>query len=151
MIVDSSTLRIERTFQAPIERVFDAWTSEEVMRRWWQAEIGWETSAAEVDLRVGGAVHVVMRDPAKDVEHGGGGRYTEIDPPHRLAFTWIWDGDTRRTLIEIDFEQESEGVTTVRFTHSGLWDEEAVRSHDGGWGRILDQLELTLQPAGPRS
>ena len=60
---DDRTLRIERTFQAPAEAVFDAWTSEEVIRRWWQAEHDWETTEAEVDLRVGGAVRVVMRDP----------------------------------------------------------------------------------------
>ena len=141
------TVRIERTFQAPVEAVFRAWTTEEVMRRWWQAAQGWETTEAEVDLRVGGAVRVVMRDPAKDVEYGGGGFYTEVDPPTRLAFTWIWDGDTRRTLIEVDFE-ELEGVTAVRFTHSGLWDEESVRSHEDGWGKCFDNLERTL--AGDR-
>jgi len=144
-VIDSATtLRIERTFQAPVERVFDAWTSEEVMRRWWQAERGWETAAAEVDLRVGGAVRVVMRDPEKDAEYGGGGMYTEIEPPTRLAFTWIWDDDIRRTLIEIDFE-ETDGATTVRFTHSGLWDEEVVRSHERGWGNILDNLGRILE------
>ena len=94
-MTDDQTLRIERTFQAPAEAVFDAWTSEEVLRRWWHAEHGWETTEAEVDLRVGGAVRVVMRDPDKDVEYGGGGRYTEIEPPTRLAFTWLWDGDTQ--------------------------------------------------------
>ena len=137
------TLRIERTFEAPVEAVFRAWTTEEVMRRWWQAAQGWETTEAEVDLRVGGAVRVVMRDPGKDVEYGGGGRYTEIDPPTRLAFTWIWDGDARRTLIEIDFE-ERDGTTTVRFTHSDLWDEEAVRSHEYGWNVVMDNLELAM-------
>jgi uncharacterized protein YndB with AHSA1/START domain len=145
-VTDARTLRIERTFHAPAEAVFDAWTSEEVIRRWWQAEHGWETSAAEVDLRVGGAVRVVMRDPGKDVEYGGGGTYTEIERPTRLAFTWIWDRDTRRTLIELDFA-ESGGVTTVSFTHSGLWDEAAVRSHEDGWGTILDNLGHTLEAA----
>ena len=66
-MTDTKTLRIERTFQAPAQAVFDAWTSEEVIRRWWQAEHGWETSEAEVDLRVGGAVRVVMRNPHKDI------------------------------------------------------------------------------------
>jgi uncharacterized protein YndB with AHSA1/START domain len=142
-VSDDRTLRIERTFQAPAEAVFDAWTSEEVLRRWWYTEVGWETSAAEVDPRVGGAVRVVMRDPEKDVEHGGGGTYTEVEPPTRLAFTWTWDDDTRRTLIEIDFE-ENDGVTTVRFTHSGLWDEEAVRDHEDGWGKLFDNLGRNL-------
>jgi uncharacterized protein YndB with AHSA1/START domain len=146
MITDGKTLRIERTFQAPVERVFDAWTSEEVMRRWWHAEHDWETTEAEVDLRVGGEVRVVMRNPHKDAEYGGGGRYTEVDPPNRLAFTWIWDDDTRRTLIEIDFE-EADGATTVRFTHSNLWNEEMVRSHEGGWSSCFDNLERTLETA----
>jgi uncharacterized protein YndB with AHSA1/START domain len=146
-VAAAGTVNIERTYAASAERVFDAWTSEEVIRRWWQAERGWETSAAEVDLRVGGVVRVVMRDPDSDAEHGGGGRYTEIERPTRLAFTWFWDGDTRRTLIEIDFA-ESDGETTVRFTQSGLWDEAAVRSHEGGWGRILDSLGRTLEAGG---
>ena len=74
------TLHIERPFQAPAKAVFDAWTSEEVMRRWWHAEHHWETTEAIVDLRVGGAVRVVMRNPDDGTEYGGGGEYTEIDP-----------------------------------------------------------------------
>jgi uncharacterized protein YndB with AHSA1/START domain len=148
VISDGETLRIERTFQAPAEVVFDAWTSEEVMRRWFRGRRDWETPEARVDLRVGGAVRVVMRDPVEDVEHGGGGHYTEIDPPTRLAFTWIWDEDPRETLIEIDFE-EAEGATTVRFAHSGLRDEESVRSHEGGWTTCLDNLERALEAVPP--
>jgi uncharacterized protein YndB with AHSA1/START domain len=141
---DGRTLRIERTYHAPAAAVFDAWTSEEVMRRWWHAELDWETSEAEVDLRVGGTVRVVMRDPHRDAEYGGGGRYTEIDPPTRLAFTWIWDGETTRQLIELDFD-EVDGATTVRFTHSGLWNEEAVRSHESGWNKTFENLRRTLE------
>ena len=89
-----------------------------------------------------------MRNPHDDVEYGGGGRYTEIEPPARLAFTWTWDGDTKRQLIELDLE-EAEGITTVRFTHSGLWDEQSVRSHENGWGKAFDNLERTLEAARP--
>jgi uncharacterized protein YndB with AHSA1/START domain len=141
---------MERTFQAPAQAVFDAWTSEEVMRRWWHAGHDWETTEAEVDLRPGGVVRVVMRDPHNDVEYGGGGQYTEVDPPRRLAFTWIWDGNDTRQLIEIDFEETAAGVTTVRFTHRDLWDEEAVRSHEDGWGRVFDNLERVLSAGGER-
>jgi len=142
-VTENRTLRIERTYRAPIRAVFEAWTSEEVIRRWWELERGWDTTEAELDLRVGGAVRVVMRDPNKDIEYGGGGTYTEVEPPTRLAFTWIWDGDTRRTLIEIDLEEAGDG-TTVRFTQRHLWDEEALRSHDEGWSKILDNLGRML-------
>jgi uncharacterized protein YndB with AHSA1/START domain len=134
---------MERRFDAPAQAVFDAWTSEEVIRRWFHAEHDWETTVAQVDLRVGGEVRVVMRDPENDVEYGGGGRYTEIDPPRRLAFTWLWDDTETRGLIEVDLE-EKDDVTVVRFTHSNLWDEEAVRSHEDGWGKAFDNLERAL-------
>jgi uncharacterized protein YndB with AHSA1/START domain len=143
-MIDTTTLTIERTFSAPIERVFDAWTSEEVLRRWWWAENGRGESEAEIDLRVGGVVRVVMRDPVKDAVYAGGGHYTEIERPNRLAFTWLWDEQPTRTLIQIDFA-EADGVTTVRFTHSDLWDEAAVRSHDSGWTRLLDNLGRMLE------
>jgi len=85
-----------------------------------------------------------MRDPEKDVEYGGGGHYTEIDPPTRLAFTWTWDNEGRETLIELDFE-EAEGTTTVRLTHSRLRDQESVISHEGGWSTCLDNLARALE------
>jgi uncharacterized protein YndB with AHSA1/START domain len=146
-VTDDSTLRIERTYQAPAQAVFDAWTSEEVMRRWFHAGRDWQTVEAAVDLRVGGAVRVVMLNPETGREIGGGGVYTEIDPPRRLAFTWLWDDEPRRTLIEIDFE-ERDGVTTVRFSHGGLWNEEVVRSHEEGWAICFDHLQRTLEAAG---
>ena len=54
-----------------------------------------------------------MRNPHEDVRYGGGGRYTEIDPPNRLAFTWVWDDDEDgvEQLIEVDFV-EADGATT---------------------------------------
>jgi uncharacterized protein YndB with AHSA1/START domain len=142
-VSENTTLRMERTFRAPAQAVFDAWTSEEVMRRWWRVESDWETPVAEVDLRIGGSVRVVMRTQ-DGTEYGGGGQYTEIDPPNRLVFTWIWDGNDTRQLIEIDFE-EHDGATTVRFTHRDLWDEEAVRSHEEGWNGVFDNLERVLE------
>jgi uncharacterized protein YndB with AHSA1/START domain len=139
------TLRIERSFEAPAQRVFEAWTSEEVLRRWFHAKGHWETSEAEVDLRLGGAVRVVMRDTDEGRDIGGGGTYTEIDPPTRLAFTWTWDDDSdRETLIELDL-LEAEGRTTVLLTHSALADEEAVRNHEDGWSQCLENLGRAIE------
>jgi uncharacterized protein YndB with AHSA1/START domain len=144
--MSGETLLLERTFQAPAEAVFDAWTSEEVLRRWFHGEHAWETPVAEVDLRLGGNVRVVMRNPDEGTEHGGGGHYTEIDPPRRLAFTWTWDNDedARETLIELDFE-EADGATTVRLTHSRLRDQESVLSHEEGWSNCLENLGRALE------
>ena len=70
-------------------------------------------------------------------------RSSASDPPTRRAFSWLWVVNDTRQLIELDFE-EADGVTTVRFTHSGLWDEEAVRSHEEGWNNSFDNLDRVL-------
>lgn len=110
---------MERTFAAPAARVFEAFTSEEVLRRWFHAGSDWSTPEASVDLRVGGELRVVMHNPHEDERYGARGRYTEIDPPKRLAFTWLWDDedlDQVEQLVEVDFSERG-GVTRVRFTH----------------------------------
>jgi uncharacterized protein YndB with AHSA1/START domain len=133
-------LAIERTFDAPAEEVFDAWTSEEVLRRWFHADPEWETPTAEVDLRVGGRLRLVMRDPKADEDHGASGEYTVVDPPRRLAFTWTWDD---QQLIELEFT-ERDGATTVRMTSHGISSEERVESHREGWGICFDNLDRLL-------
>jgi uncharacterized protein YndB with AHSA1/START domain len=137
-------LRIERTFDAPAQEVFDAWTSEEVLMRWWHAEPDWETPSAQVDLRVGGALRIVMRNPQAGTDHGGSGEYTVIEPPRRLAFTWIWDDDPDNPqLIELEFS-ERDGVTTVLMTNSGITTEKGRDEHDDGWRKCFHNLDRAL-------
>ena len=79
-MIDDNALHIQRTFHAPVEAVFDAWTSEEVLRRWWYTERGWETSEAEVDLRVGGVVRVAVKasDPAPKKANASGVKLVKV-------------------------------------------------------------------------
>jgi uncharacterized protein YndB with AHSA1/START domain len=143
---DRDVLRIERTFNAPPRAVFDAWTSPEVLRRWWPAGSGWETPVAEVDLRVGGGLRLVMRSPDGE-EFGGSGEYVEITRPERLVFTWTWDGHEGHEgtqLIEVEFGERADGTTAVVLTNRGLPDEESRRSHRDGWEASFDNLDRVL-------
>src|SRR5689334_4405053 len=107
----TEVLRIERSFEASAEEVFDAWTSPEVMLRWLHPGPDWETPTAEVDLRVGGAVRIVMRRTDGRTT-GAHGEYTLINRPHRLTMTWTFDdAPSNQQLIELSFE-ESAGTTT---------------------------------------
>ena len=136
-------VRIERTFDAPAAAVFDAWTSPEVMRRWFHPAPDWETPEAEVDLRVGGKVRVVMRRP-DGTEAEAQGEYTLIDRPLRLEMTWTFDEDpSNRQLIELTFS-ESEGSTTVVMINSGISTEERRDAQHNGWHGCSDELERAL-------
>jgi uncharacterized protein YndB with AHSA1/START domain len=137
-------VRIERTFAASAEEVFDAWTSPEVMRRWLHPAPHWETPEAEVDLRVGGTVRVVMRRP-DGTEIEARGEYTLIDRPHLLVMTWTFgDEPSNEQLLELSFT-ESEGSTTVRLVNTGISTDERRDAQDWGWRGCLDQLELALR------
>jgi uncharacterized protein YndB with AHSA1/START domain len=136
-------LRIERTFAASAEDVFDAWTSPEVMRRWFHPARDWDTPQAEVDLRVGGTVRVVMRRPDGSQAEAHG-EYTLIDRPHRLAMTWTFaDDPSNEQRLELSFSQ-TEGSTTVVMVNSGISTEQRRDGQQEGWRGCLDELERLL-------
>jgi uncharacterized protein YndB with AHSA1/START domain len=136
-------VRIERTFAASAEGVFDAWTSPEVMRRWFHVAPDWDTPEAEVDLRVGGKVRVVMRRP-DGTEVEAQGEYTVIDRPRRLVMTWAFEDEPSNVqLIELSFS-ESEGSTTVLMVNSGVSTDQRRDRQDAGWRGCLDELERVL-------
>jgi uncharacterized protein YndB with AHSA1/START domain len=136
-------VRIERTFDSPAEDVFDAWTSEEVIRRWFIPQEGWQEADAEVDLRVGGRVQVVMRTPEGNPVRAGG-EYTEIDRPNRLAFTWTFEDDpSNEQMIELEFT-ERDGVTTVVFVNSNISAERRRDQQYDGWSTCFDEMERVL-------
>ncbi|MBV8989975.1 MAG: SRPBCC domain-containing protein [Solirubrobacterales bacterium] len=134
-------VRIERTFDAPAEEVFDAWTSPEVMRRWLHCGPDWETPLADVDLRVGGQVRVVMRRP-NGTEARAQGEYTLIDRPRRLVMTWTFDDDpANEQLIELSFSESSEGSTAVLMVNSRISTDARRDAQEEGWQGCLNELE----------
>jgi uncharacterized protein YndB with AHSA1/START domain len=137
-------VRIERTFDAPAEDVFDAWTSPEVIRRWFRPASGWQEPSAEVDLRIGGTIRVVMRDPdGEPVEAWG--EYTLIERPYRLAFTWTFDDDpSNQQMIELEFTERN-GVTTVLFVNSDISEERRRDQQYDGWNTCFDNLQLAVE------
>jgi uncharacterized protein YndB with AHSA1/START domain len=138
-------VRLERTFSASAEDVFDAWTSSEVMRRWFHCAPDWDTPEAESDLRVGGQVRVVMRRPDGS-EAGARGEYRLIDRPHRLVMTWTFDDDpSNEQLIELSLS-ESGGSTTVLMVNSRISTDRRRDAQDEGWHGCLNELGSALTP-----
>jgi uncharacterized protein YndB with AHSA1/START domain len=80
---------ITREFDAPRRLVFKAWTTPELVRRWWHANRG-EMTVCEIDLRVGGRWRYVLR--ADGAEVGFHGEYREIVPDERLVSTEVYEG-----------------------------------------------------------
>src|SRR5918992_996854 len=81
---------ITREFAAPKDLVYTAWTTPELVRRWWHAKRG-EVTVAEIDLRVGGTWRYVMVTD-DGVEVGFHGEYREIVPDERIVTTEVYEG-----------------------------------------------------------
>jgi uncharacterized protein YndB with AHSA1/START domain len=144
-MTDLTAVRVERTYRAPAQAVFDAWTDPEVMRRWFHAgDETWENAVAEADLRLGGELRVVMR-AGDGTTYGARGSYTAIEPPDLLAFTWAWDDDPPGTATQIELRfSETDGATTVVLTHAGLA-EGSRAGHEDGWREALANLDAALE------
>jgi uncharacterized protein YndB with AHSA1/START domain len=81
---------ITRDFNAPRHLVYKAWTTPELVRRWWHANRG-EVKVAEIDLRVGGAWRYVMVTD-DGVEVAFHGEFREIVPNERIVSTEVYEG-----------------------------------------------------------
>jgi len=136
-------LRLEREFDAPPEEVFDAWTSPEVLRRWWAPAPTWESPGCEVDLRVGGRYRLTMREGEGGQLHAVAGEYREIDRPRRLVYTWCWEAGGMNpglvTLVTVDFIALGER-TRVVLEHAGLESEALLTRHRAGWEGAMNNL-----------
>ncbi len=82
---------IEREFDAPRELVWKAFTTPELVRRWWHARRG-EMTVAEIDLRVGGRWRYAMTTHDGGVEVAFHGEYREVVPHERIVSTEIYEG-----------------------------------------------------------
>ena len=134
------TLQVRRTIRAPRQRVFDAWTKAEEIRKF-HAPGPLHVSLAEIDLRVGGKYRIVMVEPDGKV-HGVSGVYREVDPPRKVVYTWGWDGDhpVKDSTVTIELFERGDS-TEVVLTHSGIAHDEERGKHTHGWTAIMDKLE----------
>jgi len=97
---------ITREFGAPRRLVYKAWTTPELIKRWWSGDRG-EVTIAEVDLRPGGTWRYVMTANG-GFEVAFHGEYREIVPGERIVSTEIYEG-----------MPDAEAVVTATFTESG--------------------------------
>ena len=107
-------IQITREFEAPKHLVYRAWTTPELVKRWWHANRG-EVTLAEIDLRVGGMWRYVSRS-ADGFEVGFHGQYREIVPNERLVTTEVYEGipdAEERAALDTLTLTESDGRTTL--------------------------------------
>jgi uncharacterized protein YndB with AHSA1/START domain len=99
-----------REFKAPARTLFEVWTKPEHVRKWYAVR-GTTMTVCEIDLRVGGAWRWVITRPGLEVAFSG--VFREIDPPHRLQRTEVFEAmPGAESLVTFTFD-EKDGQTTL--------------------------------------
>jgi uncharacterized protein YndB with AHSA1/START domain len=107
-------IAMTRVFEAPRSLVWDAHTKPEHLKQWMLGPEGWTMPVCEIDLRPGGAWHVVWRR-TDGSELDMRGEYREVSPPERLVSTESWGEDWPETLNTLLLSEE-DGKTTLMST-----------------------------------
>jgi uncharacterized protein YndB with AHSA1/START domain len=136
MTADIVTVR--RTIKARPATVFSFFTDRD---RW----LSWQGVSAEIDARPGGMFRMNVRG-----DGFASGRFLAVEPPHRIVFTWGWEGADSpvppgSSTVEITLEADGDDATRLTLTHSGL-PLPSLDMHRDGWNHYLDRL--TTRAAG---
>lgn len=142
-ITAEMSLEVRRTFAAPRDRVYAAFTTPEITAQWF-CPVGRTAEVHEMDVRVGGRYRITMAGAEGD-GHTAAGEYCEVMPGERLAFTWQWqDGDSPMTLVTVSFADVA-GGTEVVLLHERFQTEAARDQHRGGWESCLAHFQEYLE------
>lgn len=142
---------ITRTFDAPAHIVFKAWTTPELMMKWWTpASFGITFISCEMDARTGGTYRFVMGHPAFDQPMAFHGRYLEVEPNRRIVWT-NEEGGEAGSVTTVTFE-ERDGKTHLVLSDvhpsKAALDEELASGAIGGYPEQFNQLDILLRSEG---
>jgi uncharacterized protein YndB with AHSA1/START domain len=134
---------ITREFDAPRRLVYRAWTTPELIKRWWSGDRG-EVTIAEVDLRVGGGWRYVMTANG-GFEVAFHGEYREIAQDERIVSTEIYEGMPDAEAVDTLTLAEKDGRTIlallVQHASQAHRDAHIDSGMEGGMQEAMDHLE----------
>jgi uncharacterized protein YndB with AHSA1/START domain len=133
-------ITVESTVAAPIEQVWNAWTTPEDIKQWNAASDDWHTTAATVDLRVGGAFSSRMEAKDGSIGFDFAGTYTRIVPHELIEIAF---GD-RGAVIEFI---RKDGSVLVRETFDAE-ETHSLEQQRQGWQAILDRFARYVEARG---
>jgi len=144
--MSKENLEMVRALPVAPARAFAAFTftDPDELAKWFGPE-GFSVGSLDSDPRVGGTYRIEMQPPEGDPFYLGG-EFREVDPPGRLAFTFVYeepDPDDVETLVELSFRDRGDS-TEVAFTQGRFKTEARRQLHRDGWRDSFDRLAQVM-------
>ena len=134
-------IQITRLFEAPAAIIFEAWTTPDLVRRWWGSDDA-PLTVCDIDLRVGGHWRYAMDHDGAEI--GWHGTYQLIDAPNRLVSTEVFEGFPDGEAVNALTLDEADGTTTlqvvVQHQSKANRDGHIASGMEAGMQRTLDRL-----------
>jgi uncharacterized protein YndB with AHSA1/START domain len=140
-VLDVLTLEMKRVLPAATSAVFGAFIDANELRKWWGPS-GFTIPSLDFNPRVGESYRIEMQPPQGDHFYLIG-EFREVDPPARLAYTFVWeepDADDVETQVNLSFRDLGES-TELAFTQGPFKTEARRALHRDGWTDSFDKLE----------
>ncbi len=138
-------LSVNKSVNAPIEKVFDAWLDAKMLAKFILPMPGMPEPDVKNDPKQGGNFTIIMHVGENDIPHTG--EYLEVSRPNRLIFSWVSPFSRDDSTVTIDFTKVDDNITDVKLTHVRFIDEESRKDHEGGWTNILEALNGLMSDA----
>ena len=143
-------LVVTRTFNGPARLVYEAWTTPELLKRWWAPKsFGINFLSCEADVRVGGKVRFVFSHPASEQPMAFFGTYLEVTPHARLV--WTNEESDNGAVTTVTFEEKGEVTLVVMhdlYPSKEALDAAIASGSTSGTGETFAQLDELLVTLG---
>ncbi|OLE13293.1 MAG: hypothetical protein AUG89_05460 [Acidobacteria bacterium 13_1_20CM_4_56_7] len=141
---DNDVLTLELFIAAPRERIFQALTDPAQASKWWGRKDHYYFTHFNMDVRPGGKWSTTGTSQ-KMGDINVHGEFLEVDPPSRLAYTWVSNWMEARTKVLWELDSQSNG-TMVKLTHSGFaGSDDQAKGHSFGWTLVFTWLQAFVE------
>jgi len=138
---------VTRSFNGPARLVFAAWTTPELMKKWWMPKsLGIAFVSCEMDARTGGTYRFVFKHPDAEQPAAFFGRYLEVTPPSRLVWTNEEGGEGGAVTTVTFEERDGETLVVMRdlYPTKEALDAAMADGSMGGYDESFEQLDAVL-------
>lgn len=136
------SLTLTRVYDASPEKLFQAWSSEAILPKWFAPSAAMKVPNVDIDFKEGGKYRIVMESPDGAEQYVAVGEYKKIVENEKIVMSWRWENwpaEQPDSMLTVELSSKDAG-TELMLKHEQLESDDSVAKHTEGWTGCLDRL-----------